>query len=240
MGSGLTVHRHLFVTGTDTGVGKTVATAALAAAGPWRAAKLVATGVPPGTAAEDAELLARAGGHPPLVGPVFAPPLSPHRAAALAGRRLRRSELVRLARDWAAEGPLLLEGVGGWQVPLGWEFAVSDVAADLGWPVLVVAADLLGVLNHALLTVAAIRAAGLRPLGVVLNDAPGDGPEDAQARRWNLEDLRALLAPLPVARLARLPGLRRDALAAAGARLLAQLAEESVSPSTNASTTSGA
>src|SRR5687768_2946774 len=90
----------LFVTGTDTGVGKTVVTACLAAAARRRgsvvACKPVASGVPPGQAGEDAELLGRCAGHPPLVLAAFEAPLSPHRAAMLEGRQVGDDVLERI------------------------------------------------------------------------------------------------------------------------------------------------
>ena len=64
---------------------------------------------------------------------------------------------------------VVAEGAGGWEVPIQADFRFSDLAAELGWPVLVVAANRLGALNHVLLTVSAIEARGLRCVGVVLN-----------------------------------------------------------------------
>ncbi|MCB9673894.1 MAG: dethiobiotin synthase [Alphaproteobacteria bacterium] len=185
-----------FVTGTDTEVGKTVITACLAAAhrGRAHAAKIVASGVdtPPG---DDAALLGFAAGHDPDVFATWSAPLSPHRAAALEGRPLDveafRRWLVGLRGD-----PLLVEGVGGWRVPLTRALHVPDVARMLGAPVLVVAADRLGVLSHTLLTCESIRAAGLELAGVVLNrGVPGDG-----SSAYNHDDLVALLdVPVVVA-----------------------------------------
>ena len=64
---------------------------------------------------------------------------------------------------------VVAEGAGGWEVPIEAAFRFSDLAAELGWPVLVVAADRLGALNHVLLTVSAIEVRGLKCAGVVLN-----------------------------------------------------------------------
>lgn len=191
----------LFVTGTDTGVGKTVATACLATAARRRgsviAAKPVASGVEAG-AGEDAEALALAAGHAPLAFATFRAAVSPHRAARLEGRTVPRDLLDRVAGLRA--DTVLVEGVGGFLVPVCLETGlwVADLARATGGRVLVVAADRLGVLNHALLTVRAVRDAGLEVAALVLNR--GAAPPDA-ARPYNLDDLREILGvpvvPLP-------------------------------------------
>ena len=97
-------------------------------------------------------------------------------------------------------------------MPITADFRVSALAERLGWPVLIVAGDKLGALNHTLLTVEAVRAKGLLVAGIVLVA----GPEPTA----NLEDLRALLPNTPVRTLPRLPNLQRQTLAAAGRALL--------------------
>jgi dethiobiotin synthetase len=189
----------LFVTGTDTDVGKTWVTAAIATALRRRgedvaALKVVASGVAAGAGA-DADRLGVAAGHPPRCGATLKAALSPHRAAALEGRELSRDDILRWVRRNSGTWTLA-EGAGGWEVPLGPDWRISDLAADLGWPVLIVAANRLGVLNHTLLTVAAIRARNLRVAGVVLN-----GHEGASAA-YNREDLAALLPDVPVVAVA--------------------------------------
>lgn len=212
----------LFVTGTDTGVGKTVVAAALAAsARDSIGLKPLASGVPAGQPGEDAALLALATGDRPESYRRWVPPLSPHRAALESGIEAELGELLgwiearRRRRSY-------VEGVGGWRVPIAADasWGIPELASALGWPVLVVASNRLGVLNHTLLTVAAVRAAGLSPAGVVLNDvASGLPPDDNEpARRRNLEDLRLLL-DVPVAPFPALPAMDRDHLAAAGAAL---------------------
>src|SRR5262245_23087922 len=138
-----------FVTGTDTDVGKTVVTACLAEAARDRgsvvAAKPVASGVAPGTAGDDASLIGAAAGHAPICFAAFAAPLSPHRAAALEGRAPPAS-LLDDVRALAAD-TVLVEGVGGWRVPLGGGWWNEDVARAADARVIVVAADRLGVLN---------------------------------------------------------------------------------------------
>src|SRR5690606_22634650 len=107
---------------TDTDVGKSVVAACLAAAlreagRRVRAVKPLASGVAPGTAGEDAELLAAAAGHEPLVYATFEAALAPHRAARLEGRRVEPEALVAWLLGQPGD-PVLVEGVGGWRVPL--------------------------------------------------------------------------------------------------------------------------
>lgn len=206
----------LFVTGTDTGVGKTVVTAALAAAlraggAEVRALKPVQSGDD-----DDAARLGEAAGHAPKVRYALRSPISPHRAAALDGVAIDREELRRWIGDERG-AVTLVEGAGGWEVPLGPGFRVADMAADLGWPVLLVAANRLGVLNHSLLSVGAIRARGLQLAGLVLVD----GAADASVAS-NGEDLRQLLPDVPLRRLPRLARLDPASLARAGRGLLVE------------------
>lgn len=216
--------RGLLITGTDTNVGKTVVTAALAAAlaragTRVRALKPVASGVPRGEPGEDAARIAAAAGHAPASFLRLVAPLSPHRAAALEGAELDPAALLAWVR--ANEGDVtLVEGAGGWEVPFTPTWRVSHLAAALGWPVLVVAADRLGVLNHTLLTVDAVRRAGLSVAGVVLTGpAPAVGSDDVSPAS-NHDDLRALLTDTAVRRLPWLTSLDRATLAEAGRRLL--------------------
>ncbi len=197
----------LFVTGTDTEVGKTVVSAALAAATNARALKPVASGVPPGAVSEDAALLALACGGVAECARTWQTPVSPHRAAEIEGRSVSLPELL----DWIqarSAARMLVEGVGGWRVPISWDFGVPELAKALDFPVLVVAANRLGVLNHTLLTVDAVRASGLPVAGVVLNNL---GSQDA-SQGSNLEDLRRLL-DVPVWDFPRLTHMNRSSLA---------------------------
>jgi dethiobiotin synthetase len=178
--------RGLFVTGTGTGVGKTVVAgavcAALRARGEAVAAwKPVVTGTdePGGDWPPDHELLAAAaGGRPEDVAPVtYGPAVSPHLAAGMAGETLDPAHLLASARQRATSAFLVAEGVGGFLVPLTPGYLVRDLARDLGLPVLVVASPGLGTINHTLLTLEAVRAAALDVAGVVLTpwtDAPSE------------------------------------------------------------------
>ena len=187
----------LFVTGTDTEVGKTVVTAALAAAIPGVSAiKPLASGsLPPG---EDALQLAQAAGHPPQVLHCAPFPASPDRAMHEAGMHLDWTALLEWIGGFSA--PLLVEGVGGFAVPLDHEHRVSDLAVALAYPVLIVAANRLGVLSHTLLTAEAILSRGLTLAGVVLNTVPGGAAPPLDT--YNLNDLRRELqvpvVPFPI------------------------------------------
>lgn len=184
----------VFVTGTDTGVGKTHVTALLArlARADGRsvvACKPVASGVDDGPG-DDALALAAAAGHAPCVFATFRAPVSPHRAALLEGRSAPTDLAERIAA--LSADVVLVEGVGGWRVPLSLDPPrfVDELARATGPDVVVVAADRLGVLNHTLLTVESVRGAGFRVSAVVLN-ATSPGPGDLSVH-YNADDLRAL------------------------------------------------
>lgn len=179
--------RGFFVTGTDTGVGKTVVTAALAAA--LREAgvevgvmKPVETGVPPETHPEDgsdAQALARAAGvsdPPELVGPVrLREPLAPLVAARLEGREVSLAAILEAYRALRARHAfMLVEGAGGIAVPVAPGLLMSDLARAMELPLLIVARASLGTINHTVLTVQFARAAGLEVAGVVINGVSAD------------------------------------------------------------------
>jgi dethiobiotin synthetase len=176
--------RGCFVTGTDTGVGKTVLAAAIAAAlraGGERVAafKPVVTGVDapePGRPLDHELLGAAAGMDPDAVAPLrFGPPVSPHLAAALAGAEIDPAALLAAARAaGAGAGALVVEGVGGLLVPLTDGCTIRDFARALGLPVIVAARPGLGTINHSLLTLEAARAADLDVRAVVLTPWPAE------------------------------------------------------------------
>lgn len=178
--------RGLFVTATDTGVGKTEVACALVALA--RAAGVDAVGMKPaqsGVTAEepsDAERLREAsGGVEPLEALCpysFAPPLAPAVAARVEGRAVSFEGVLAAARALAARHQaVVVEGAGGLLVPLTERETFADLAVALGLPVLVVARAGLGTVNHTALTLEALRARGLAVAGVVLNrTAPHDDP----------------------------------------------------------------
>jgi dethiobiotin synthetase len=175
--------RGCFVTGTDTGVGKTVLAAAVSAGLTARgervaAFKPVVTGTddprdpcwPP-----DHELLAAcARTTPEAVTPLrFGPAVSPHLAAELAGRPIEPEELLLAARAAAANADVLVcEGVGGLLVPLTEGWSVRDFAVALGLPLIIAARPGLGTISHTLLTIEAARTAGLEVAAVVITPWP--------------------------------------------------------------------
>jgi dethiobiotin synthetase len=173
--------RGVFVTGTGTEVGKTVVAAAIArtaAGGGERVAvfKPAVSGLDEG-GEPDHELLRRAAGSSQSddeIAPYrFGPPVSPHLAAEMAGIRIDPAALVSAARKAAGEGEVLVcEGVGGFLVPLTADYSVRDFARELGLPVVIAASPALGTINHTLLTLEAVRAAGLEVAAVVLTPWP--------------------------------------------------------------------
>lgn len=196
-----------FVTGTDTGIGKTHVTAALVAALCARGEQVapmkpVASGCIPtkaGLRSEDALGLLAACAPADYdyadVNPyAFLPPIAPHLAARDVGVEIRIDEILRrYARLRERARCVVVEGVGGWSVPLNDSADTADLARALGLPVILVVGMRLGCLNHALLTQAAIARAGLPLAGWVANRV------DPQVERFDdvVDALRTRLrAPL--------------------------------------------
>jgi dethiobiotin synthetase len=237
--------RGLFVTATDTGVGKTILSAALlaamtAAGERVRAFKPAVTGL--GDAEEiaargewpaDHELLAAmAGMSPERVAPLrYAPAVSPHLAAQMAGEHIDVSELLAHARGGSGGGhdgdaamadgrdehdaALVAEGVGGLLVPLREDYSVCDLAVALGLPVLIAARPGLGTINHTLLTLRVARGAGLDVRAVVLTPWP---ERPSALERSNRETI-ARLGEVEVATLGHVESPARADLARAGETL---------------------
>jgi dethiobiotin synthetase len=188
--------RGYFVTGTDTGVGKTVVAASIvttlrARGEPVRAFKPVVTGTdePDPHWPADHELLGAAAGMDPRdVTPLlFGPAVSPHLAAELAGTAIEPAELLAHARSLGE--PLVAEGVGGLLVPLTGGYAIRDLARDLGLPLVVVARPGLGTISHTLLTLEAARAVGLDVHCVVLSMWPAEPSAMELSNRETIERL---------------------------------------------------
>jgi dethiobiotin synthetase len=174
-----------FITGTDTGVGKTVVTLGLMQGLQNRGHRVagmkpVASGceVTPAGLRNDDALRLQAQASIPLdyaeVNPYpFAPPIAPHLAAASAGCRIELDAIHAGVRQLAGRADrLCVEGIGGWLVPLNGRETVADLAGRLGLGIILVVGIRLGCLNHALLTVRAIEAAGLEMAGWVANILP--------------------------------------------------------------------
>ena len=162
-----------FITGTDTGVGKTRVACLILET--LRADGIDAVGYKPVSTGDrsDAERLATASGGMPLdeINPVHLQnALAPAVSAMLENRTVDCAALIEGYQKLAAKHEVVIvEGAGGWEVPLADGYRISDLAADLALPVVVVAANRLGALNHTLLTIAAIRARDLECAGIYLN-----------------------------------------------------------------------
>lgn len=219
--------RGVLVTGTDTGVGKTVVAAALAAALHERGAA-VRTFKPAMSGADllrdpdwpaDHELLATAVGLTadevtPLT---FGPAYSPHLAAELSAITIEPRRLIGAARAAAAQTDVLVvEGIGGLLVPITYEFSMRDFARELGLPLVIVARPSLGTINHTLLTIEAARAAELGVAAVVLNPWP---PQPSELERSNRETIERL-SGLPVLTFPEIARPDQALLVAAGELLL--------------------
>ncbi len=208
--------RGLFVTGTDTDVGKTAVACAIArqlvAAGKRVGVyKPAASGA--GPAASDVMRLWEAAGRPLTPAQVcpqsFAAPIAPPRSARAEGRAVDE----RLLRDglepwWAASDIVVVEGAGGLFSPLGDTLLNVDLARQLGLPLVVVDAARLGAIGRTLTTVTAARASGLAVAAVVLSHTQpltgrlADPASPASIAHDSAADLADRLAPLPVAVLA--------------------------------------
>ncbi len=199
--------RVVLVTGTDTGIGKTWVSCALARALVSQGQRVVAikpveTGSGPTPRPdEDGALLAAATGQvaPRLALHRFTEPLAPALAAEREGKVLDFDEVLNEIERFA-EGTdvALIESAGGLLAPMAWDWTAADLAESLGAQVLVVGSDKLGVINHTLLTLGAVELAGLLVAGVVLTapeipDASTGTNADAIARLSGLE--RILVAP---------------------------------------------
>jgi len=229
----LAAAKGLFVTGTDTGVGKTLVSCALLTM--LREEGLRAAGFKPvscGTESSggngvggvietwaDAEALRAAAGSVQSLDSVsplrFKAPLAPTLAARAEGRSVdlgrAREELAKLKSGFDA---VIVEGVGGWLVPLDDKTLAADFAAELKWPVLVVGRTALGTINHTLLTLREVRRAGLELAGVVLSDSGCGAPQPGA-----VEEIERI-AGLRV--LAVLPRLEDTNAAAQAALILAR------------------
>lgn len=226
-----------FVTGTDTGVGKTLITAALALCLKQRGLRVgvmkpIETGQLDGSGVSDAERLRAIVEAPDPVEIVtpyrFSAPLAPLAAARLAGSTIDMDRIVAAYETLAAGHPMVVvEGIGGVMVPISPQVTVRDLIARLGLPAVVVGRASLGGVNHALLTVEALRERGVVTLGIVLNHpaAPPRSPMDAMQEESTVELVKELsgvpvIGPLPheaafdraweagLAKLAQHPGIR--------------------------------
>lgn len=222
--------RGLFVSGTDTGVGKTILSAALlatmtAAGEGVRAHKPVVTGLdatdPHAGWPPDHELLAAAAGMAPEeVAPLrYGPAVSPHLAGQLAGEPIDPAQLLAAALGAVAahdeSSALVVEGVGGLLTPLAEDYSVRDLAVAIGLPLLIAARPGLGTINHTLLTLQCARAAGLDVRSVVLTPWP---EQPSRLQRSNRETI-AQMGGVEVQILSRVHSPDPAELARTGATL---------------------
>lgn len=218
------VGRGWFVTGTDTGVGKTVVSAGLIRA--LAAAGVRASGMKPVASGSDrtpqgwrnADALALAAVSPPGtayadINPYALPDaVAPELAAARAGIRIELAPILRAFGRLSAGAAVVVEGVGGWRVPLNARETTADLAVRLDLPVVLVIGLRLGCINHALLTAEAVCRDGLALAGWIGNciDPHYDGLDAT---------LAALAARLPAPRLGVVPALAVPSAEAVAAAL---------------------
>ena len=192
----------IFITGTDTGIGKTLVSAWLVRG--WGAAywKPIQSGVEE----RDSESVVALAAVPPhrILPSAYelTQPLSPHEAARRDSLQIDLS-LIRLPDH---TGPLVVEGAGGVLVPLNDTTLMVDLMRQLGLPVLVVARSGLGTINHTLLALEALRSRGLQVAGVVLNGPPHDH-NGASIEHYGRVRVLAHLPPLETVNAAALAAL---------------------------------
>lgn len=197
-----------FITGTDTEVGKTFVTSALLLALQQRGVRAI--GMKPVAAGTDNQgrnddveaLMAASVVQAPheLVNPyLFHPPIAPHIAAQEAGCRIDLEHIVSCFRQLEQQADaVLVEGVGGFCVPLGAALDAADLAEKLALPVILVVGMRLGCINHALLTQQAIAARGLKLTGWIANRIDPAMPRFAENQATLEARLAApLLASIP-------------------------------------------
>lgn len=217
----------VFVTGTDTGVGKTFLAASLIAGlrlrgEDVRVRKPLLSGLdePAGEGPpHDHDLLASVAGNDTAatIAPLrFGPAVSPHLAAREAGVSIEPETLVSdLSATISEAGFTVVEGAGGLMVPISEGFLYRDLAVALGLPVVIAARPGLGTINHCLLTLSASRAAGLDPRLVVFGPWPAEpGPMELDNR-----DVVAGIGQVATATLPWIDHRDLDAFAQAGSAL---------------------
>lgn len=231
--------RGLFITGTDTGVGKTYVASAIVRQLREQqvrvgAYKPVVSGSEPGPTGPiwgDVEQLHSAlGGAFPreVICPQrFEAPLAPPVAARLEGRDVDADLLIHGADWWANSVDLLIvEGAGGWLSPITEEKTVADAARALGFPVVIVARLSLGTINHTLLTVEAVRARNVPIAGIILNQTgvptgkdPSENTNAAELQRRTDVPILATVPHAAPQALLQVPALRKiDFAGLAGSR----------------------
>lgn len=200
------LQRSFLVTGTDTGVGKTTVSCAIAAAVAARGCQVgvlkpLETGCRPDPRGvlipEDAENLRYFSGSRESIDTIcpyrFTDPLAPSVAAVRDGHDIQIDTIVATIRDFRRRHDLtIVEGAGGLLVPIWEDTTFADLAEQAKLPLLIVVGNRLGAINHAQLTAGWARAIGLETIGYVINTL---GPEEDLACRTNIDVLADLLGP---------------------------------------------
>jgi dethiobiotin synthetase len=181
-----------FITGTDTEVGKTLCTVGLMAKLQQQGHSVVGmkpvasgcTETPDGLRNDDALMIQRQASRMvdyEVINPYcFLPAIAPHIAAAQGGRRIKLGKIVeRFIQLKAQADYVVVEGVGGWQVPLNDDETVADLVLALKLPVILVVGLRLGCINHALLTAESVRASGCQLIGWIANTLCDEMPGQA-------------------------------------------------------------
>ncbi len=193
-----------FITGTDTGVGKTFVTAAIARALRARGKRVgVMKPIESGCAKESGQLVPKdaiaireaAASTAPLdkINPYrFEEPISPHLAARISGETIELDSIKKIYEELASGvDVMLVEGAGGLLAPITDRLTMADLAKELKLPMVVVAASKLGVLNHTLLTVHYAESMDIFIKGIIVNH-PIKSPDES--RRFNADELKKLLS----------------------------------------------
>jgi dethiobiotin synthetase len=193
-----------FITGTDTGVGKTVVTACLATLFKNQdvgVMKPIETGVDPkcsSSANSDTKFLMEISGSTDAEDEVcplrLKTPASPYQASQIAGTSIQPATILEKFRILQSRhNMMLVEGVGGLLVPITARYNVADLAGEIGLPLIIVSRIRLGTLNHTLLTVNAARQHGLKIKGIILNrQESGDLDEVEKQQGKLIEELSGI------------------------------------------------
>ena len=188
-----------FITGTDTGVGKTVVTACLSLLFKNQGMdvgvmKPIETGVDPkcsSTANSDAKFLMKVSGSTDAEEEVcpyrLKIPASPYQASEIAGTPIQPAAILeQLKILQSRHNMMLVEGIGGLLVPITTRYNVADLALEIGLPLIIVSRTLVGTLNHTLLTINAAREHGLKIKGVILNRQEGRDLDEVEKQQGKL------------------------------------------------------
>ena len=188
-----------FISGTDTGVGKTVVTACLLALYHKRSVDLgvmkpMETGIDPECSSEansDAKFLLAVSGNQDALEEVcpirLQPPAAPLQAARMTGQTIAIDSILENFRKLQTRyDQILVEGVGGLMVPLKPDYFITDLIRDMDLPLIIVSRLTLGTLNHTLLTLKTAQSTGIEIAGVILNRSDNNPLNDVEKGQANL------------------------------------------------------